>query len=317
MRKALVLGASGGIGSALVNELVSRGTEVTAVARGKEKLEKLFGDKNNVSVVQGDALIEGDVLKAVQGMDVIFHAVGFPYQVWKETHPPCIDIMIKAARKYEAKIVMADNVYAYGKQYGQPVSESAKKEPHTKKGKMRLQMENALKESGVPVLIAHLPDVYGPNAESTMLHETLKNAVVNKPANFVGDITKAREFLYTKDAAKAMVELALRDDTYNQNWNIPAAHPITGKEILEIIREETGYEKPVRAVSKSMIRLLGLFNPFMRELVEMMYLTEEPVVLSGDKYENIVGPLPRTPYREGLKETISWLKEKEAETAAV
>lgn len=155
-----------------------------------------------------------------------------------------------------------------------------------------------------------MPDLYGPNAENTILHETLKSVVLNKSANFVGDIKVAREFIFTLDGAKAMVELALREDTYNQNWNIPSAHPITGDEIIEILRKEVGYKKSIRTVSKTMIQFIGLFQPFMREMVEMMYLTEDPVILCGEKYEAKIGPIPQTPYKKGIKETLNWMNEK-------
>ncbi|WP_435367221.1 hypothetical protein [Domibacillus tundrae] len=184
----------------------------------------------------------------------------------------------------------------YGRQPKGEEAEEAKKNPHTKKGKIRLAMENKLKNSSPPSLIVHMPDIYGPNAENTILHETLKGVAQNKTANFVGDKKVAREFLYTLDGAKAMVQLAFREDTYNQNWNIPAVHPITGEEIIQLLREETGYKKPVRAVSKTMIRFIGIFQPFMREMTEMMYLTKDPVVLNGDKYEGNIGSFPKTPY---------------------
>jgi nucleoside-diphosphate-sugar epimerase len=132
--------------------------------------------------------------------------------------------------------------------------------------------------------------------------------VQNKNANFVGNTKVAREYLYTMDGAKAMVELALRPGTYNQNWNIPSTHPITGDELIGIIREITGYNKRVRTVSKNMIRFLGIFSPFMKELVEMMYLTESPVLLSREKFEKEMDHLPSTPYRQGIQETISWMK---------
>ncbi|MCT8138332.1 SDR family NAD(P)-dependent oxidoreductase [Anaerobacillus sp. CMMVII] len=308
MKKALVLGASGGIGFALVEELVARGINVVAFARGKEKLEGLYGNRVNVSIVPGDALVEEDVFTAAKGVDVIFHAVSFPYQEWEQTHPRCVEIMIKAAKIYQAKIAFVDNVYAYGRQ-SEVVTESTQKQPHTKKGRLRLEIETTLKNSGIPTLIVHMPDVYGPNCGNTILHETLKNVVQNKTANYVGPTNKAREYLYSLDGAKAMVELALREEAYNQNWNIPAVHPITGEQLLEIVRKELGYKKSFRSISKSMIRFMGFFQPFMKEMVEMMYLTEEPVVLSGGKYEVEIGPLPQTPYEEGLKYTISWMEE--------
>ncbi|WP_342511646.1 SDR family NAD(P)-dependent oxidoreductase [Sporosarcina sp. FSL K6-1522] len=304
MKKALVLGASGGMGYALVRELVSRGVDVVAFARGEEKLRALFEQEPGVMIYAGDVLIKSEVSQAAQGVDIIFHAVNFPYPVWSVTHPSCMDILIGVAEAQHAKIALVDNIYAYGAQHKGKVTEASIKEPHTKKGKIRLAMEQKLKASHIPSLIVHFPDFYGPYAGNTMLHETFKNVVQHKTANFVGSTHVGREFLYTFDGAKAMVELALREDTYNQNWNIPAVHPITGEELIAILREDAAYTKSVRSISKSMIRFIGLFQPFMREMVEMMYLTEAPIVLSGDKYESKIGPLPRTSYREGIKETL-------------
>jgi len=309
MKKALVLGASGGMGYALVKELVSRGVDVVAFARGEEKLKVLLGQESNVTIYVGDALVEEEVSQAAQGVDVIFHAVNFPYPVWNVTHLLCMDILIRVAEEQQAKIALVDNIYAYGAQHKAEVTEDILKEPHTKKGKIRLAMENKLKESHVPSLIVHFPDFYGPFAESTLLHETFKNVVQHKSANFVGSTHVAREYVYTFDGAKAMVELAFRDNAYNQNWNIPAVYPITGEELIKIIREETGYQKSIRTVSKTMIRFMGMFQPFMRELVEMMYLTEMPVILSGQKYEAEIGPVPATSYQEGIKATLEWMLE--------
>lgn len=309
MKKALVLGASGGMGYALVRELISHGVDVVAFARGEEKLKTLFGQQQNVEIYAGDALVAGEVSQAAQGVDIIFHAINFPYPVWNTTHPLCMDIMIRVAEEQQAKIALVDNIYAYGAQHTEKVMENIIKEPHTKKGKIRLAMENKLKESHVPSLIVHFPDFYGPFAENTLFHETLKNVVQHKSANFVGSTHVAREYVYTFDGAKAMVELAFRDSAYNQNWNIPATYPITGEELIKIIREETGYQKSIRTVSKTMIRFIGVFQPFMREMVEMMYLTESPVVLSGQKYEAEIGPVPATSYQEGIKVTLESMME--------
>ncbi|MBD1382470.1 SDR family NAD(P)-dependent oxidoreductase [Metabacillus arenae] len=310
MKKALVAGASGGMGYALVGELVSRGVEVVAFSRGKEKLEHLYSNMPNVTIFSGDALNQRELNEAAKGVDVIFHAVSFPYQEWSEKHLQCIDNILEVAKTQRAKIALVDNIYAYGMQAKKIVTEDTKKEPHTKKGKIRLAMETRLKESNVPTLIVHMPDLYGPNAENTILNETLKSVVQNKKANFIGSTKVAREFIYTNDGAKAMVELALRQDTYNQNWNIPSISPITGEELIAILREITGYKKAVRVVSKNMIRFIGIFSPFMKEVVEMMYLTESPVLLCGEKYEKEIKPLPHTSYRQGIQETISWMKKK-------
>ena len=48
----------------------------------------------------------------------------------------------------------------------------------------------------------------------------------------------------------------------------------------------------------------------MKEVVEIMYLTEEGFTLSGEKYENRIGKIIATPYKDGLKETLTFLMEK-------
>jgi len=310
LKTALVIGASGGMGYALVNELVSRNIKVKAFARNKEKLVELFQHDKNVEIISGDAFNEQEMMKASNDVDVIFHAISFPYQDWEKKHNRCLDMVIKIAEKQGAKIALVDNIYAYGRQSTNRITEEGRKEPQTKKGKIRLAMENKLKESNVPSLIVHLPDLYGPNAENTILYETLKNVAQGKKANFVGNMQVKREFLYTVDGAKAMVELASRDAAYNQNWNVPAIHPITGDELIKILREITGYKKGIRTISKGMIRFIGVFSPSMKEVVEILYLTEKPVILSGEKYEKEIGTLPHTAYRVGLEETIVWMNKR-------
>jgi len=54
-----------------------------------------------------------------------------------------------------------------------------------------------------------------------------------------------------------------------------------------------------------MISLIGRFNPFMREIIEMMYITKEGFILNGDKYQNRIGPIVRTDFDKALKETLN------------
>jgi nucleoside-diphosphate-sugar epimerase len=309
MKKALVLGASGSMGYAIVKELCSRGIHVVAFARNKEKLEILFSGEENVKVVAGDVFIQEDIMEAAKGVDIIFHAVNIPYSDWEKKQPKLLKNILEVARYYDSKLGIVDNIYAYGRQGEELVVEEVKKAPHTKKGKIRLQLEMMAKQGNVQMFIAHFPDFYGPNAESTLVHHTLKGVLANKLSSFVGDKKIAREYIFTPDGAKAMVELALRDEAYGQNWNIPGCGVITGEEMIQHIQELTGYTKPVMTVKKGMINLIGLFDKQMKEFVEMLYLTENPVVLSGEKYERYIGVVPRTSYYEGLKRTIVHIKE--------
>lgn len=308
MKKALVLGASGGMGFSIVNELMARGVEVTAFARTKSKLESLFGDVPNLHFFTGDIFEVEDIKRAAKDVDVIFQSANIPYPEWEEKLELFMKNIVLAAKDCEAKLACVDNIYAYGRSAGEKVNENFPKNPHTKKGRVRLNVEKLIKQSEVDALIAHFPDFYGPNAHNTLLHYTLDSVVKGKKALYLGDQNIKREFIFTPDGAKAIVNLAFDERSYGQNWNIPGCGTISGKEIIAILRELTGYAKGVSTVSKNMIKFLGLFNRFMREVVEMFYLNEEPVVLDGSKYEQMLGEVPRTSYQEGLRRTIDYMK---------
>jgi nucleoside-diphosphate-sugar epimerase len=312
MKKALVLGASGGMGYSIVNELSSRGIHVVAFARTKAKLEKLFKENENVTVMAGDLFQIADLEAAASGTEFIFQAANIPYPDWGKKWPVLMSNVLHVSEQQSAKLVMVDNIYAYGRSKGKKINEMTPKHPHTKKGNIRLQVEELIRESNVPSLIAHFPDFYGPNAENTVLHYTLQNAVRNQKFGYVGDQKIAREFIFTPDGARAIVNLALSEASYGQNWNIPGSGVIPGEEVVRIIGSLTGCDKRVSTVTKNMIRFLGFFNASMKETVEMFYLYEDPVVLDGAKYEKLIGSLPSTSYEEGLRQTIDYMKKCES-----
>ena len=57
-----------------------------------------------------------------------------------------------------------------------------------------------------------------------------------------------------------------------------------------------------------MLKILGLFNPLMKELVEMMYLQETPVILDDSKLAAKLPGLRKTSYDEGIQRTLEWMR---------
>jgi len=124
----------------------------------------------------------------------------------------------------------------------------------------------------------------------------------------VGSQQIPREFIYLPDAAQAVVHAAGFAEAYNQQWNIPGAGAITGEEVIRYANEAAGSSRKAGTVNKLMLRFVGLFQPQLREAVEMFYLNEDPLILSGRKYEQQFGKVPATPYKQAIQDTVVALK---------
>jgi hypothetical protein len=71
----------------------------------------------------------------------------------------------------------------------------------------------------------------------------------------------------------------------------------------------TGRKPKIRVVGKTMLRVVGLFNPLMREMVEMHYLQTNPVLLDDSELTNLLGGLKKTQYTEGVRRSVEYLQQ--------
>ncbi|GLO68107.1 SDR family oxidoreductase [Oceanobacillus kimchii] len=316
MKTAIVLGATGGSGQVIVSELLNRGVEVIAFGRSQSKLKALIEEHDNnpkLTYTLGDIFDYQTIIQAAKDVDVIFQCANVKYQEMKTKLLPLGESVMKAADALGKNIVIVDGIYVYGHQVAKG-DESHPHQPHTKKGKLRVEFEQLIfnsKWKNAKALIVRLPDYYGPTSQNSYLQPTLEGIAANKTSIFIGNLKTPREYVYLPDAARMIVNIAEKDDSYGENWNIPGAGLISGKEIIKISRQITGNQKIVIPLTKSTIRFIGLFDEFMREIVEIMHLTKEGFILSGEKYEKRIGTIPKTPFKEGLKETLRVLMAKE------
>ncbi|WP_130859473.1 SDR family oxidoreductase [Gracilibacillus phocaeensis] len=309
MKTAMVLGATGGTGQVIVSELLSRGIEVIAFGRSQSKLDALMVEhdyNSKLTYKLGNIFDYHTIIKAAEDVEVIFQCANVKYQEMKDKLLLLGESVMKAADTLGKKIVIVDGIYVYGHQVAKG-DESHPHQPHTKKGKIRVEFEQLIfspEWKRANSLIVRLPDYYGPTSQNSYLQPTLEGIAANKISIFIGNLKKPREYVYLPDAAKMIVNIALKDDAYGENWNIPGAGLISGKEIIRIARQVTGNRKFVIPLTKNAIRFMGLFDLFMREIIEIMYLTKEGFILSGEKYEKRIGPIPKTSFKKGLEETL-------------
>ncbi|WP_068613333.1 NAD-dependent epimerase/dehydratase family protein [Paenibacillus tuaregi] len=312
LKKAVVLGATGGTGKVITAELIKRGVETVIFGRSLPKLRAMAEELGNpalLSMAEGNVFDSASIIRAAKGADVIFHAASIPYNQMTTQLLPLGEAVMGAANQLKIKVVAVDGIYPYGRRTtDHPIDENHPKRPHTRKGKTKLAFEKMFFDprwNQVKGMIVRLPDYYGPTAnEASYLGSTLEAIAAGKPAAFIGNMRIPREYVYLPDAAKMIVELAEREEAYGQNWHIPGGGVISGRKIVEIAQRASGQKKPVIALGRVSLSILGLFIPVFKEIVEMLYLTEKPLVLSGKKYESLVGPIPATPFEQGITDTV-------------
>ncbi|GIO88660.1 epimerase [Paenibacillus faecis] len=315
MKKAIVLGATGGVGHPLTAELVKRGVETIAFGRSMEKLKRLeqeIGPTPLLSLYAGDAFRTEDIVKAADGADIIFHSANIPYHEMETRLLPLGEAVMQSAERLEAKVVVVDGIYPYGRRTVEKATEEHPKNPHTRKGKTRLAYEKMILSSRwkkARPLIVRLPDYYGPTAQASYLSLTMQAIAAGKGTVFIGNMKVPREYVYLPDAANMIVNIAERDASYGQNWHIPGPGLLSGRELVGFAQSASGRKKSVVPMGRISLTLAGWFNPVMKEVVEMLYLTEEPFVLSGEKYEKHIGPLVWTPHEKAIRDTIVALQE--------
>lgn len=252
------------------------------------------------------------VRRAVEGSEVVYVTVGFPYskKVWKETWPPFMKSVIDACKAEGCKLVFFDNIYMYDPDHLDGMTEETPIRPCSEKGKVRTQVVNmitdAIDRGELKALIARSADFYGPSISTTsVLTETVfKPLSQGKKANWLGSVDFKHSYTYTPDAGKATALLGNTEDAYGQVWHLPTApNPFTGKEWIEAIAKEMGAKPNYQVAPKFLVKVMGLFMPLMRELVEMMYQNDRDYVFDSSKFEKRF-TISATPYLEGIKAVV-------------
>lgn len=303
-----LFGAAGAVGHALSAEMDRRGLEYRAVGRDPATLSKEFP---RAHAARADFLSGEGVDDAARGVETVFYLAGAPYDHF-ERHPIMVRNALESARRTGVKrFVHIAPVYSYGRAKSRPVKESQPHDPHTRKGRYRLEQELAVQDAhgrdGLQSVIVHLPDFYGPHADNSFANYFMRAAVAGKSAQFIGPLGAIREFVYVPDAADPLLRLAEDDGAYGRCWNL-GGQPILARDFTQIAYEALGTKPKVQAVPKIALQAFGLFNPFMREVAEMYYLYDSGFVLDDSALAARIGPIAKTPYKDGVRNTLEWMK---------
>ena len=314
MKKVLVTGADGFIGSHLTEHLMEKGYEVKAFTYynsfntwgwldtfPKEKLDAL-------EIFQGDIRDPNGVREAMKGVDGVFHlaaliAIPFSYHSpdsYVDTNIKGTLNVLQAARDLDLeRVLITSTSEVYGTAQYVPIDE---KHPYqgqspysaTKIGADRLA-ESFYRSFNLPVTIVRPFNTFGPRQSARAVIPTIiSQLLAGKEEIKLGSLTPTRDFNYVKDTANGFYEIARSDKTIGQEINIATQQEISIGELAnELIRQINPNAKIVcdeqrtRPEKSEVNRLLGC----------------------NEKIKSLTDWRPQYTFEEGLAETIAWIKE--------
>jgi nucleoside-diphosphate-sugar epimerase len=300
-----VVYGTGPVGMSVMDELVSKSKRVRMVNRsGRASVP------HGVEIVGGDATDEAFAREASEGASVVYFALNPPYDKWPELFPSLQAGVLEGATSAQSKLIAMENLYMYGPTGGRLLTEDLPYAPNTRKGTVRAMMSNELMgahTSGrVHVAIGRASDFFGPRVLASAAGEQVfGRAVQGKSAQVAGDPDQPHTYTYAPDIGRGLVILGEREEALGQAWHLPSPETLTTRAFVETIFEEVGKPARVQAAPKILLRAMGLFNPGMREMIEMLYEFEEPFVVDHSKFERAFGE-QATPLREAIGETVRW-----------
>ena len=316
MSKVALFGAAGAIGQSIAQALAAQGQPYRVVGRSEASLRKAFGADPLAEVATWDPDSPASIKAAATGIDTIVYLVGVNY--WQfELHPQLMRKTLDGAIAAGVRnIVLIGTVYPYGRARTMPVRESHPREPHTFKGRMRKAQEDILLEAHaqgrIDATVLRLPDFYGPGVEASLLHGAAVAAVRGGTADLIGPIDKPHEFVYVPDVGPVVAKLVDTPAAFGRIWHLAGAGVTTQRALVGEMERATGRKLKVRVAGKTMLRVLGLFDKFMREAVEMNYLMTEPVIMDDSALQELIGPIRKTPYAEGIRQALAAVPKKTA-----
>lgn len=255
MRKVLITGGAGFIGSHIADKLLDNNYQVVVLDNlSSGNIKNLQNNKNlnfyNLDIVNDD--IE-DVFKIEQPNYVIHLAA--QTSVTYSVINPIVDAnknivgsikLLELSKKYNIKkFVAASSAAVYGIPQYLPIDENHPTEPISQYGLSKLTMEKYIELSGIPYIIFRFSNAYGPRQQSSKESGVIaifNDAMLNdKPISIYGDGEQIRDFVYVEDIARVCCE-ALKSDVKNEIFNFSTNKGVTINQVFNEMKHVYGYE---------------------------------------------------------------------------
>ncbi|MGA2611928.1 MAG: NAD-dependent epimerase/dehydratase family protein [Spirochaetia bacterium] len=315
-----VVFGTGPVGCAAAELLLEKGLPVRMVNRTGKRPAGSFLDlgpglKPALEFVSADAMKKDSVISAAQGATHIYHCVNVQYQDWEKKLPIMHANIVRAATESGAVLAAAENLYMYARGLD-IIDDTARVDPPSRKGRLIQRLHESLVEAGVRDrlrwTVVRASDFYGPGSTEQSLFGTVRfldPLFAGKRPLLWGNIDLAHTFTYVGDYGRALATAGLSPEAYGSAWIVPNDRTVTTRAIAELFFRAAGFTNShmprVQRIPRAGFAFVGLFNPLIHEVLEVLYQKEEPYVVDGGRFRKTFGFEP-TPLEEGVRRTLEW-----------
>ena len=304
MTRHVVFG-TGQIGRLVAGQLVGRGHDVIAVNRSGR------GRIRGATVVGGNAADAEFTTSIAAAAEAVYFCLNAShYDRWPQEFPPMQRGVLAGARAAGARLVVLDNLYAYGPVGGRDLVETMTAQPTSAKAATRAAMTTELLDAHrageLPVVIGRASDYFGPGATQSALGDTVfGTAVTGRTAQLMGDPDTVHSYSYTPDVAAALVTLGTEPAAPGRIWHLPVAPARTTREIVDHVYGLAGHKPKLFAAGRPTLRAIGVVKPMMREYLHTLYQFTDRWVVDDSAFRSTFGE-PATPLEPALATTFRW-----------
>jgi NAD dependent epimerase/dehydratase len=311
MKKVLVTGSDGFIGSHLTETLIEEGYDVRAFVFYNSFnhwgwLDSLSEElKAELDVFAGDVRDPNGVRTAMEGCDTVFHLaalIGIPFSY----HSPdsYVDTNVKgtlnilhAARQLETeRIFVTSTSEVYGTAHFVPITEDHPLQGQSPYSASKIgadkMAESFYRSFELPVTIVRPFNTYGPRQSARAVIPTI---ITQLQSGFeeirVGNLSPTRDFVYVKDTVNGFLEIARTSDTIGEEINIATNSEIS---IGDLAKTLIGMINPGAGILQEDQR----FRPEKSEVQRLFGSNEKLMKLTSWKQKHS--------FEEGLAETVEW-----------
>lgn len=299
MVSVIVLGAKGRFGRNAVTAFEAAGLDVTALARnwpdGASRTRRVSVDIRDVPALT----------KACAGHAVIVHAVHPLYHQWTREMPGITAAVIAAARESGATVMIPGNIYNYGATLPEVLREETAWAGNTRKGAVRIRMEDAFRDSGVRTIVLRAGDFFEGTKTGNWFEDHIAAQAPAGKLRYPGPHDLPHAWAYLPDMARAMAGLAERREVFETFEEFGfEGYTLTGEALRELVAQAVG--RDVRFVPFPWVglRLMALGSPMMREVLEMRYLWQRAHRVDGSKLRAALPDFVPTPPEDAFRAAL-------------